>query len=148
MHRFLFRMMPLFWSEAYDDILPGDIMVHDGGTLYFFATPYFPGQTGSYLLDLHVSRTPLTATHEILSAENISVSPNPASDVIHIDLGKTDQQFKQVNLVNPFGQILASEVVDSRENITLPVSEVAAGMYFIVFESPKGTLSKKIMISR
>jgi hypothetical protein len=55
------------WSDAYDDKMPNDITVNNGGTVYFLNSPYFTGETGTYLLDLYVTRSPILS-----SARNIT----------------------------------------------------------------------------
>jgi hypothetical protein len=44
------------WSETYDDIMPSPFNVINGGTVLFYVNPYFAGETGSYLLDLIITR--------------------------------------------------------------------------------------------
>ena len=45
------------WSEAFDDVITGNITINNGGTVYFKTAPYFQGNTGNYLLDVSVART-------------------------------------------------------------------------------------------
>jgi hypothetical protein len=44
------------WSDTYDDIMPSPIIITNGGTLLFSVSPYFAGETGTYLLDLTITR--------------------------------------------------------------------------------------------
>lgn len=68
------------WSDYYDDILAGNILIEDGGELLFNVSPYFTGQTGTYLLDLQVERVKrnTTFTSIPLEAQTLVVYPNPA----------------------------------------------------------------------
>ena len=34
------------WSDTYDPIMPGNILVKGAGTVTFLVVPYFEGQTG------------------------------------------------------------------------------------------------------
>ncbi|HZV70683.1 MAG TPA: thiol protease/hemagglutinin PrtT [Saprospiraceae bacterium] len=136
------------WSDVYDDILPEDIIVYNGGTLYFFEAPYFPGQTGSYLLDLHITRSATTATNELDAEQNIQIYPNPATDIVHIDLSDADKKFEHIKLVNLLGQVVAYQAIDDQEMIDVPVRDYTAGMYSLILESRDGIVSKKIIIGR
>ena len=59
------------WSDVYDDVMPNEFTVNNGGTLIFNVSPYFVGRTGTYLLDISISRTAI--------AFNISASVNPSN---------------------------------------------------------------------
>ncbi|MDZ4667203.1 MAG: C10 family peptidase [bacterium] len=48
------------WSEPFDDIVADNIVVNGGGTVYFLVSPYFTGSTGSYLLDVAVTRSAIS----------------------------------------------------------------------------------------
>jgi len=63
------------WSDSYDDILPSNIILGNGGTVYFFASPYFIGQTGTYLLDINITRTtnPAPVPNFTISNSNICI---------------------------------------------------------------------------
>jgi hypothetical protein len=45
------------WSDSYDDVMPNNIILNGGGTLISGVSPFFTGQTGTYLLDLNIKRT-------------------------------------------------------------------------------------------
>tara|TARA_B100002052_G_scaffold274678_1_gene277969 strand:- start:359 stop:3283 length:2925 start_codon:yes stop_codon:yes gene_type:complete len=45
------------WSTTYDDIMSSSINIANGGMVNFKVMPYFPGNTGTYLFDLQISRT-------------------------------------------------------------------------------------------
>lgn len=46
------------WTDTYDDILPNSILISGGNSIYFDVAPYFLGRTGSYLLDIQITRQP------------------------------------------------------------------------------------------
>jgi len=134
------------WSDAFDDVLPGDILVPNGGTVYFFEAPYFPGQTGSYLLDMHITRTPTTATHDLDAENNIRVFPNPVMDVIHVDLTQNENHFERIKLVNLLGQVVSEQIIGEQKMLAVPVNDYTPGMYSLNLESKDGMVSKKIII--
>jgi hypothetical protein len=44
------------WSDEYDDFMQGNIIIRNGGTVYFRVSPYFAGDVGDYLLEVNVER--------------------------------------------------------------------------------------------
>ena len=44
------------WSDEFDDVMPGNVVITNGGTVYFRAVPYFEGETGDYLLEINIER--------------------------------------------------------------------------------------------
>jgi hypothetical protein len=69
------------WSDAYDDVMPNNIIVHGGGTVYFFVSPYFTGETGSYLLDMNITRTQaVISTYTFTGSGNWNVAANWANN--------------------------------------------------------------------
>ena len=45
------------WSGTFDDVMPGNIILSGGQTIYFKVAPFFVGTTGSYLLDIRLTRS-------------------------------------------------------------------------------------------
>ena len=45
------------WSATYQDTLPQPIIAKGGQTIFFHVAPYFEGLTGTYLLEVNVTRT-------------------------------------------------------------------------------------------
>jgi hypothetical protein len=89
-----------------------------------------------------------TATNEPDAENSIHVFPNPASDIINIDLRKSDQPFESVRLLNVFGQVMSNQALEGEEKIIFPVTGFTPGVYYLLFELPEGVLTRKVMISR
>ena len=56
--KFNYSMDGSRWSNFFDDLMQGNIIMQDGGTVYFLVVPYFEGYLGSYLLEITVERAP------------------------------------------------------------------------------------------
>ncbi len=69
----------------------------------------------------------------------VSIFPNPASDVINI---KTDLEFTTVELYD----ILGKRVLQTGPTNQLNISSFKSGVYFIKLHSTKATLTKKVVI--
>ncbi|MDR1792263.1 MAG: T9SS type A sorting domain-containing protein, partial [Bacteroidales bacterium] len=61
------------WSETYDDIVYSNITINNGGTIYFKVAPYFTGNTGTYLLNVSISRTEIQSNNADLAT--LTVNP-------------------------------------------------------------------------
>ncbi len=137
------------YSETYDDVMASNITVNNGGTVYFKVAPYFSGNTGTYLLDMNIARTPSTGIEHIETNASISVYPNPAKDFVIIDLQNISENISQINLCDVQGrQIYSQDIINLVGTINLPLTNVSDGIYFMQIHSNKGVLIKKIIVKK
>ena len=139
------------WSDAYDDIMTGNITVQNGGTVYFHIAPYFAGEMGTYLLDMTVNRTQAAPVGiegaEI--ADLIKVYPNPAKEFVTIDLDQFADKVHLITLLTVQGQEVGSlNISNSEKVLQLPLEDLSAGVYFIQIHASQGILTKKIIINK
>ena len=137
------------WSDAYDDIMSGNILVNNGGAVRFLVAPYFSGETGTYLLDINITRSLVTGIEKSAVEDSIKVYPNPANDFITIDLQGSDKRVNEIQLINIFGQkvmLINSQLNDKALNV--PISNLSSGTYFLRFKTPGGIFTKKIIIEK
>ncbi|MEP7108141.1 MAG: C10 family peptidase [Ferruginibacter sp.] len=64
------------WSGAYDDVLPGSLSMSGGHSIYFDVAPYFTGTTGTYLLDIQVTKGPYQYTWTGITSTDWSTGSN------------------------------------------------------------------------
>ncbi len=134
------------WSDAYDAALPGKVNAKGNTTVYFMVAPYFQGSTGTYLLDVEITRVQNTAIEEKPVVE-LSISPNPASKYLNLTLSESINQVNSVKIVDISGREVvnygAPAVKDKRA--VLPVETLVDGVYFIVIETDKGVSKSKFI---
>lgn len=140
------------WSDAYDDIMSGNISLNNGGTVYFKVAPYFSGETGTYLLDINMSRTQISTsgiTENELS-DLIKVYPNPAKEYVIIDLNDFTGKIDQVNIMSIQGQVVGSISLSSNDEkiINIPLNNYSEGIYLIQLHSAERVLTKKIIVNK
>jgi hypothetical protein len=73
----------------------------------------------------------ITSVDEHQLSESITVYPNPASNMLHIDLSKLNEQPESIALYNVFGQMIWQEKNISNQRISIPVEMLANGSYIL-----------------
>ena len=83
------------------------------------------------------------ATHSIADHANLSVTPNPANDVLNVQLMDRVDVIRQIRLIDFKGKIMD---VISTSNSHIPVNHLPAGMYVVDVISDKGRFASKLVI--
>lgn len=81
-----------------------------------------------------------------LAGIRISVSPNPASDYVNILLESENPLQGVAIILNNRGQIVSQHRLRDREELSIQAGNLAAGLYYLRFQSPRGILNKSFMI--
>ncbi len=137
------------WSGTYDDIMSDSIIVQNGGSVYFHVAPYFAGKTGTYLLDITISRATNTGINTNQINDFIKIYPNPASNFIHIDLKQFSSKVNLITILNNQGQEVEKQNVTNYDReIKLPLNNLPNGNYYIQVNSNDGISTEKIIIIR
>lgn len=132
------------WSSVFDDIISGNIAVNNGGTIYFHVAPYFQGNTGTYLLDVNLSRTAVLSIDESDFENSIKLYPNPTNSKVFFD--NTNDGFKEVTIYNYLGQNVAktcfTTIINNQE---IDMSNLATGVYVLKFTDRDKSKSVKVI---
>ncbi len=80
---------------------------------------------------------------ELLSADNISIYPNPASDKLFIQLTILDDI--SISITNITGQVI-NVISPTYTLVEVDIDEYAPGMYFVIINSGKQSFINKIII--
>lgn len=100
--------------------------------------------SGNYLdsVDLNVNFT--LNTNAIKPVPVISVSPNPATDYVSINLGNTETA--NLRVVDVLGKVVYSDVINGGQK-TISLNDFKNGVYIIVIDAPGiKTLNKKLIV--
>lgn len=137
------------WSDAYDDIIGGSINASGGTTIYFHVSPYFAGQTGTYLLDMTITRTLTTGITETELSDAINIFPNPTKKDVTIDLCNFKSTVTQINVINAQGQVISTlNGISQNQQLQLSLSDFVAGIYFVQIHSTNGILTRKLILEK
>lgn len=138
---FLYSLDGLNWSEIYDDVMPNSINTSGNKTLYCVVSPYFLGETGTYLLDVNIERTINTSNVEITKNSDISIYPNPCSDYISV---LCSDKLGQYSIYDLNGKLLLSDIF-SESNNSINVFSLPQGTYLINVATKNKHYTKKII---
>lgn len=138
------------WSSVYDDIMPDDIVVSGGGTVWFHVAPYFAGETGTYLLDLDIQRGANVGIDEDPALGAITVHPNPAKDKLTIDLNGFPGTMETVQLIDMQGRTILDKSSSSSvgDRAVVDLSDVPEGAYLLRLSTDKGVRNERLIIAR
>ncbi len=127
-------------SDVFDDVMDGTIAVQNGGEVLFGVAPFFEGETGTYLMDIRVSRTDITSTHDI-TKQKVSVYPNPAGEQLNVE---APEVIRRLGIYDIKGRQIISETVDT-EKAVLDISGLDAGIYFLHIVTDSHVTVEKII---
>ncbi|MCK9481802.1 MAG: C10 family peptidase [Bacteroidia bacterium] len=139
------------WSETYDDIMPGQINLSDknGGTIYFHVAPYFEGETGTYLLDITVTRESTGNVNNINLQDKIHIFPNPAQNSVSFDFSGISDNISKIEISNVNGQLLESiQLKTNAQPLIYKTDKLNNGIYFIQIHTQNGIITKHLMIQK
>lgn len=130
------------WSDAFDDEMDDTLFVENGGTVYFFVSPFSEGSTGTYLLDVYVRRISKAGISEMENALLMKIYPNPVSERFTIDNGK--EIMKEMRLYDVVGkEVKRYEINDT--NTEVNISDLPSGIYLLQVQTESTRITKRIV---
>ena len=137
-------------GEGYDTEA-STFIVNGKSNIKFFVSPYFVGQTGTYLLDVNITKKGPAGIEEMLVRDGFNFYPNPASERLYLEVEKfEDLHIQDATIYNSFGQIVHTvDLTELSSNLTsIDISHLENGMYFIVVKDQGGTINHKFQVIR
>lgn len=136
--------------DLFDTRLFDLIKIKDGGKLTFFVAPYNVGITGSYILDLKITRSAITSTQNNKYQSSLNLFPNPARDELKV---RYSENFIPVSgrIINSIGtEIKNIALKNSHASIFhINISDLINGVYFIeLMDEYHNKLCRKFSITR
>ncbi len=125
------------WSGPFDDIMPNSFSASGGDPLRFHVAPYFEGQTGTYLLDIDISRAPVGIGTSAMRT-GLRLMPNPAMDRLVIEREEASPLLS-VEAIDAAGRRipLRPEPTSALRSV-VNVEQLAAGAYRLQVRTDNG----------
>ncbi len=135
------------WSESFDDVVPGTLTVENGGTLRYLLSPYFTGQTGTYLLEVNITRVKRNDPNGLVetSVSLFNSYPNPVQPGDQLLIDGPVEKIERIEMLNIRGQLILSREMTASDRISLPV-DMPSGIYFIRLHGALPTETLKIVV--
>jgi len=84
-----------------------------------------------------------------LEMMNINIFPNPASDLIAVQVGGLVKEDMQVDLMDITGRVVAQTKINAGQTIAyFDVQTLYAGTYAIRLSSNQASISRKVVVSK
>ena len=126
---------------------PTGIGTQDGPNIPIVGGTYgitLNAETGEYAFG-----DPLTSTKDLLDPSSISVWPNPASDVLQIDLSAIDMQEEvTLNVFDFTGKLVLSQVKLAEAQMQLNVSTLHNGHFMLQISNDRYIIGKKFAVTK
>lgn len=123
-------------SSGMPNVVVTDMHIHEPSG-YLYAATY-----GRSIYKIDLSQIVLGTDSELLNAE-LTIFPNPASDVVTISTSKNLEG--QISIYNELGRLVLSEEISGTQK-TLSVSNLPTGLYFVSVSSENRKITKKLII--
>jgi hypothetical protein len=124
------------------------VTLGNGGTLHFRVAPYFAGETGTYLLQLNLTRGEVVGMAEAADLNELRIFPNPVADLLKIEL-EGSERVERALIFNVQGQVVAEFPNTDRSRIqVVDVSELAVGTYALQITTDARSYSQRLIIAR
>ena len=98
--------------------------------------------------DLKFGEAVTTSTASVPELSNVLVQPNPASDIVMINIESNRSESVLVQVVNASGLIVKSTLLTNSGKNEIDVSNLASGTYMLQVYSGEETLTQKLVILR
>ena len=135
------------WSNVYDSVSNEELIIPNGGNVYIHAAPVLAGITGTYQLNINISRETLSLG-DISYNNEIIVYPNPASEKINIKLKNDQLSYNNISIINSLGQVVKTQKSNSETDVNIDVKDLPSGLYLLNINSDSSTSVKKLIIEK
>jgi len=135
------------WSSVFDDVASGNIIMMNGGTVWFQVSPKFTGSTGTYLLDLSIQKNPYGISQT--GTNILNIYPNPASDFIYIEPASGYDWPSKVTLITSQGKEVLNIIPGTKqEKVKVDIENFQDGLYFLQVNTNDGIITRQVVIRK
>ncbi len=125
----------------------------DGNALYDYFTFVVEDGTGGWLgtpkLNIVIDENAVTSVNEKVEANNIFLSPNPASNLLNVNFQRPLSGASKAIFFDIQGKMIASQNLQAGErHLQMDLGGFISGAYFITVATPEGILAKKFVVEK
>ncbi|MEI7802271.1 MAG: T9SS type A sorting domain-containing protein [Bacteroidota bacterium] len=84
-------------------------------------------------------------TTELMNSYEVSLSPNPSTGLFSVELNVADV-FSNLKIENTLGQIVFEQLINNEKTLSVELTGVTAGIYFIRFAGEQALIEKRVVI--
>lgn len=136
-------------SQFHEEIVPLAGLTTEPNVMFKFKFTAETGMSNHFYLD-DINLTSVTGIAELPLVSNIQVFPNPASDLVTVEFDLVDDKNISVEMKDVLGRLIKTgETVSlqaGHHQMSMPLGDVAKGIYFISVKSNAQVLTKKLVI--
>lgn len=90
----------------------------------------------------------IVSTKELADLVDINLYPNPANDIINLNLTLEQANALDIQIYNSIGQQIWTSSLPAAEqhNLLIPVSNYSSGLYFMQVSSDQGQITKRFVV--
>ncbi len=127
------------WSDNYDDVAPQMVVTTtqpSGQDITFVVAPYFAGFTGTYKLDVRITKSPISDV-ETIEPQSFACTlhPNPVHDALTVDLTGATLPLTEWSIVDALGRTCSSGSLATHAPAPIDVRALPPGMYRLLVRS-------------
>jgi hypothetical protein len=84
------------------------------------------------------------SSNEVISSSDVSVFPNPASDVLNVTVNL--DEVANVELVDLTGKVVATQTVSNQGTATFNTANLSSGLYIVSIQTANGVVTQKVLV--
>lgn len=138
------------YSEPYDVSPANDFIVQGatGKTITFWVAPYFAGLTGTYKLDVQITRVVSSDVEDLTEKLGLKVAPNPVNEALNVLLDAPTMDVQSVQVFDMLGRQKWVSTVSNApfSAMTIPTLDFAEGVYVLKINTSKGFAKQKFVV--
>jgi hypothetical protein len=134
------------WSDTYDDLMPNSFTVDMGGSVYFLVSPKYTGSTGTYLLDIQVSKGGIGIEEN--TARLFTLYPNPSREYLIIESNDAGCTPENIRMFTPDGkEVLNHQPAAGSKYLKISTEDLPDGAYYLTIQHDGGVITQMVIIN-
>jgi len=118
-------------------------VITEAGTYNYHCTPHAPDMAGTI-----TATGSTTGVSTVPQASGMALYPNPATDMLHVSLGKMNSATASIVITDMTGRVVLQQSADVTKGTDIATKALPAGRYAIRVQAGAETLTGSFIITR